>query len=354
MQMTNGVPQRFRKLVVTKLSRNFRDATELSMEALPAMIKPTEVMVENSVVGVNASDINFTAGSYRPSVKPPFDCGFEAMGTVIAIGEAVRTFQLGDKVMSSQFGGFSEIQVVSMRKLRHVKALNPAYMPLEVSATTASIALEQVALPQRGETALVTAGAGGTGHFAVQILKRRYGCHVVATCSSPAKKAFLESLGCDRVIDYKAENVRDVLSKEYPRGVNVVYESVGGDMFQTALDHLATKGRLVVIGSMSGYHDGSSWSEAQTFAQPIGSTLLSKSASVRGFFLPHYQKLVPEHLDKLVALVDDGKLVSAVDPRRFHGIDRVPDAVEHLLSGQTFGKVVVHLDKNDRVLSSHF
>jgi hypothetical protein len=101
-----------------------------------------------------------------------------------------------------------------------------------------------------GETVLVTAAAGGTGMFAVQLAKLA-GNHVVATCSSPAKVELLKRLGADRVVDYKVESLKAVLRKEYPKGVDLVYESVGGDMFRTAVGALADKGRLVIIGMMS-------------------------------------------------------------------------------------------------------
>ncbi len=81
-----------------------------------------------------------------------------------------------------------------------------------------------------GETVLVTAAAGGTGQFAVQLAKLA-GNTVIATCSTPEKVKLLKELGCDRVINYKTENLEQVLKSEYPNGVDIVYESVGGETF---------------------------------------------------------------------------------------------------------------------------
>ena len=110
------------------------------------------------------------------------------------------------------------------------------------SFSLASLALEQTGEIKSGQTVLVTAAAGGTGVFAVQLAKLA-GCHVIGTCSSSDKVSLLKSLGCDRVVNYKTESLHDVLKKEYPRGIDVVYESVGGEIFNTAARHLAIHGK---------------------------------------------------------------------------------------------------------------
>lgn len=371
MQRWSGValPVSCRKLVVHTLSPNFRSSTEIRDVAIPTEVKPTEVIVRNEVVGINASDINFTAGVYKPGVKPPFDAGFEALGRIVAVGSQVSSVALGDTVVSQAFGAFTEYQVVSQRNLRKVPDTREMWLPLEISATTASIALERIA-PLKGETALVTAAAGGTGQFAVQLLSKVYGCHVIGTCSTDDKAAYLKNLGCHRVVNYKREDLSEVLSTEYTRGVHVVYESVGGSFFDTAVHHLALKGRLLVLGNIAGYQTGESFrpppgAAAQTSAvgssssvsvsaaatrpplrQPIGTTLLQKSASVVGFFLPHFQKQIPDHWDKLRRLVEDRVIVSGIDEpaaQRFRGITAIPDAVEYLHAGSNTGKVIVRL-----------
>lgn len=358
MRVINLVPKSFRKVIVHKISRDFVDATRIVTCAFPHEVKPTEVIVRNIFAGVNASDINYTAGVYRPSAKLPFDAGFEGMGEVVAVGSAVKAVDLGDYVQMYHFGTFSEYQVVPVRNVRKVRRPDERYLPLEVSAVTASIALEKVLEPRPREAALVTAAAGGTGQFAVQLLKQKYQCHVIGTCSSPLKAEFLRSIGVDRVVNYKEESLDNVLAAEYRSGVNVVYESVGGELFDVALKHLATRGRLGVIGNIVGYRDGSSFGEpapasagstgadaaaALRPTAPIGTSLLSKSASVRGFFLPHFQKHVNRHFDELSAMVDDGTLKSTIDPRPFYGIESAAAAVEHLHSGKSTGKVLLRV-----------
>lgn len=302
--------------------------------------------MRNAFAGINASDINFTAGTYKKGVSPPFDCGFEAIGTVVMTGDAVKSVQAGDAVVTQCFGGFSEFQTVPIRNVKRCPCVDPKYLPLDLSGTTASIALSEVVAPRAGEVALVTAAAGGTGQFAVQLLKHVYKCKVIGTCSSDEKKEMLHQLGCDIAINYKAEDLGTALRKFSPTGVNVVYESVGGAMMDAALEHVALKGRILTIGSIAGYQDLSSWSTATTKKDtvPIPSQLLMKSASLRGFFLPHFQKYAPAHFEKLLELERQGIIRSTVDRRRtFDGLESIADAVEYLHSGVNVGKVVVRL-----------
>lgn len=149
--------------------------------------------------------------------------------------------------------------------------------------------------------------------------------------------------------------------------MDLVYESVGGELFQTAVNSLAVKGRLIVIGQMSSYQDG--W-EKSTYPG-LTEKLLWKSASltgeerrgeirpcrgggqhyiytldpplVAGFFLLHYAQLFSRHLNKLVAMVDAGLLRVSLDSRRFVGLESVPAAIDRLLGGESVGKVYVQI-----------
>jgi NADPH-dependent curcumin reductase CurA len=129
-----------------------------------------------------------------------------------------------------------------------------------------------------GETVLVTAAAGGTGQFAVQLAKLA-GNKVVATCGGADKAALLRELGVDRVIDYRKESVKEVL-KEFPKGVHVIYESVGGQMFDTCMNALAIFGRMVVIGMISQYTEGEGGSWKPATYPGLCEKLLWKSQTV--------------------------------------------------------------------------
>ncbi len=328
-----------RKLVATQLTPDFRQSARLVEEEVSGP-GPGEVLVRNTVAGVNASDVNMTAGRYQPGVEPPFDLGFEAAGVVEAVGDGVEGLSVGDAVAhSTQGGGFRDLAVIPAALAVPVPEPSPEVLSVLVSGLTASIALEQVGEVKAGETVLVTAAAGGTGQYAVQLAKRA-GARVLGTCGTDEKADLLRDLGCDRPITYRTENVREVLKAEVPDGLDVVYESVGGALFDTALRALAVKGRLISIGYVSEYVDGA---ERVTDVR-VYHRLLAKSASVRGFFLPHYARHFREHMERLLGWVASGELTVAVDPTEFRGLDAVADAVEHLHSGQSLGKVVVWLD----------
>ncbi|MEM6785448.1 MAG: quinone oxidoreductase family protein [Bacteroidota bacterium] len=327
-----------RKLVATTLTPQFREAAALVEEPLPTP-GPGEVLIRNIVAGINASDVNVAAGRYTPGAEPPVDLGFEAAGEVVAVGEGVEHLAVGDFAATSLLGGgFRTHQVVKAKLAIPVPAATPEVLSILVSGLTASIALETQGDLKAGETVLVTAAAGGTGQYAVQLAKRA-GCRVLGTCSTDAKADLLRSLGCDRPIPYKTENLKAVLKKEAPKGLDVVYESVGGRMFDTALRALAVHGRLIAIGFIGEYVDGP---ERVTDVR-VYHRLLAKSASVRGFFLPHFPRLFRPHMERLFGLVQSGEFQVAIDPVRFDGLEAVPDAVEHLHSGQSQGKVVVWL-----------
>lgn len=341
---------RGRAVVCQRLSTDFRSATAIvPVEINASVLKPHQVLVQNLWVGINASDVNFTAGRYLTGAKLPLRCGFEAVSRVVAAG-AEAGFSPGDPVAVASFGTFSDFQVVNAATLLPLPTLHPAFLPLVVSGLTASIALRRVGELRAGETVLVTAAAGGTGQYAVQLAKAA-GCTVIGTCSSATKASALRALGCDRPVDTSSESLDAVLSAEFSAGVDVVYESVGGETFETAARHLAVGGRLVVIGFVSGYMQpspaGAVESGALTSAG-LSTSLLSRSASVRGFFLPHFAADIPAHFEELVRGVVEGRLAPGLDARcaagEFRGLEAIAGAVEYLYSRRSAGKVFVALE----------
>jgi len=334
-----SLPRSFRKVQVQKLSANFREATAIVTDEFRE-VKPNEVLLRNHWVGVNASDINFTAGKYLLGVKPPFDAGFESIGEVVQVGSQVSHLKPGDFAATTAFGSFAEYQYTKGKNCVPVPELSPRMLPLLVSGLTASLALEQVGHMSNNEVVLVTAAAGGTGCFAVQLAKLANN-HVIGTCSSDEKVALLKSLGCDRVVNYKKESLDEVLTREYPKGVDIVYESVGGSMYETCFKHLAVRGRLIIIGMISSYQDQSVWKGSNANMSPMH--LLQKSASIQGFFLNHFLQEAPRHMANLAQLVVSNQLNSVVDQTLFKGLEQIPQAIDHMYSGKNQGKVVVQV-----------
>ena len=316
------IPELHRKVQVHVLTSDFAKATCLVTEKTPTP-GPGEVLIQRIWTGVNASDVNFSAGRYFGSSEKaqallPFDAGFESVGVVAALGKGVALthpeLKPGTPVATTTYGGFSEYAVAPVSLVVPVPEASPEAVALLTSGLTASIALEQLGgvfvsgdeETARGDVAettvkpkivLVTAAAGGTGQIAVQLAKLA-GHHVIATCGGEEKALLLKSLGVDRVVNYKKENLKRVLKTEYQRGIDLVYESVGGAMFQTCVDSLAAHGTLIVIGMMSQYTTGGddtqqSWTPSVNTGLP--EKLLWKSLSVRGFFLPQHAKVRLSH-----------------------------------------------------------
>jgi len=332
------MPRTSRKLIATTLTPHFRQAAEIVEETLPDP-GPGEVVVRNRWAGVNATDVNITAGRYSADPSLPMDLGAEAVGVVEAVGEGVEHLAPGDPVATTRIGGgYREGQLIPARHAFPVPEASPEVLSIFVSGLTASIALREVGAMRSGETVLVTAAAGGTGQYAVQLAKQA-GNRVIGTCGSPDKMDLLRELGCDRPVNYREEPLRRVLREEAPQGVHLAYESVGRDLFDTALDALAVRGRLLAIGYVSEYVDG-----VEEVKRPrVYTRLLGKSASVHGFFLPHYTEHFRAHTAELLGMVRQGSLRAAIDDRPFEGIGAVVDAVEYLHSGKSRGKVVVRL-----------
>ncbi|KAL8541373.1 hypothetical protein ACS0TY_002577 [Phlomoides rotata] len=341
------IPQSFEKIIVHTLSHNFRSATSVVRVPLRLPLKPDYVLLKIIYAGVNASDVNFSSGRYFSGGNKgtasllPFDAGFEAVGIIAAIGDSVKHLKVGTPAAIMTYGSYAEYTMVPSKHILPVARPDPEVVAMLTSGLTASLALEKAAQMDTGKTVLVTAAAGGTGQFAVQLAKIA-GNKVIATCGGTDKAKLLKDLGVDRIIDYKAENIKTVLKSEFPKGVDIVYESVGGDMLDLCLNALATYGRLVVIGMISQYQGEDGWKPRNYTG--LLEKILAKSQTVAGFFLPHYAQFWQEHLDKLMDLYSSGKLKVNLDPTPFVGVHSVPDAVQHLLSGKSVGKVVVCMD----------
>ncbi|MEQ8671941.1 MAG: zinc-binding dehydrogenase [Aggregatilineales bacterium] len=331
-----SLPATYKKLVATKFSKDFRDASEVVEVPFPEPAS-NEIVIQNYYAGVNATDPNISAGLYTPGQTPPIDLGSEVVGVVVAKGSNVDSFKIGDAVMTlTTGGGYREYSIIQADRAIPIPAPTPEIMTLVLSGCTASVGLEVTGEMKSGETVLVTAAAGGTGHIAVQLAKLA-GNHVIGTCGTAEKAEMLKQLGCDRVVNYREESLDEVLTKEYPRGVNLIYESVGREMFDTCVKHLARFGRLVIIGYVSEYMD-----QPEVVTRPrIYSQLLWKSASIRSMFLPHFFNLLPENLMRLSGLLQSGQLHIAIDDTVFTGVEECVDAVEYLHSGKSSGKVVV-------------
>ena len=326
----------YKKIVAHKYSKNFREASEIVSADI---VQPGsgQLLIKTHFGGVNASDVNISGGVYFSDGNFPFDLGCESVGEVIAVGPDVTQFQVGDAVASPQMGSaYSEMLCRDVDQFIKIPHCSPEYLSVSVAGLTASIGLYEAGDMGSGETVLITAAAGGVGNWCVQLAKLA-GNHVIGTCSTQEKAQELKSLGCDRVVVYSEEALGDVLAAEYPDGINLIFEQVGGETFDTCVDHLATRGRMLICGFISEYMGGTQ----EITAPRIYHKLLWKSAQIRAFLYKDWPDQIAEHLERLIEQVASGDIKPLLDPTVFEGVDSAADALEYLHSGHNTGKVVV-------------
>jgi NADPH:quinone reductase len=243
--------------------QKFADSSALQIQTIPDPT-PTadQVVVQIKAAGVNPADWYVVNGLFQIPPALPFTPGFEAAGEIVAAGTA-SGLQPGTRVLMTlpvvnegiaSFGAFAEQVAVPARNViaipDGVDYAIAAAMP--VMYGTAYIALKHRAQLRPEETLLVTGATGATGSAAVQIAKH-LGATVIATSSGAEKMQRLKQLGADEVIDYKQENVAErVRAITQGKGANVVFETVGGDLFESAIQSIASEGRLLPIGMASG------------------------------------------------------------------------------------------------------
>ena len=302
-----------------------------------------EVLIRNVYAGVNGVyDLNMIRDevSYI-SYTPPTDLGIEVVGRIEKLGPGVRDFAVGDAVATWQVGtGYRDFQVANVKRLYKVPSTSPEILCLMPTGISGMVGIEQVGGLRSGETVAVSAAAGGLGHIIVQVAKKA-GNHVIGICGSDDKVERLHEIGCDRPINYKLEDVSNVLKAEYPKGVNIAYDSVGGAIYDAFVDNLAVRGRLVISGYTS--EVGKTW-ELVTGPR-LYAKLYFRSASVRAFINPHFEEHHPHAAERLLGLYERGDLTVFVDQTLFIGLESVHEAVDYLLSGKNLGKVVVKLEE---------
>jgi len=231
-------------------------ADKLVIEQLPEpVVGAGQVLVKVHAAGINFPDILVIQGLYQVKIDPPFIPGNEAAGIVTAVGDGVKHYKIGDRVMIMPEGSaFAELCVVPVERVIPM----PASLSFEQAAgftityATSYHAFKQSAKIQSGDTVLVLGAAGGVGITAVELAKAM-GARVIAAASSDEKLEFARDAGADETINYSKESLKEQCKAlTGGKGVDVVYDPVGGELAQQALRALAWHGRYLVIGFASG------------------------------------------------------------------------------------------------------
>jgi len=146
-------------------------------------------------------------------------------------------------------------------------------------------------------------------------------------------------LGCDRVIDYRQEGLRDVPGRQYPQGLDIAFDTVGGDIVGAFVDHVAMGGRVIASGHASDFDQP----ELPVAAVAIDRRQDWKSASIRALQMTAFTKYFAEGVRRILEAYSKGEIRPVPDRTRFRGLEAVADAVEYVLSGRSAGQVIVDL-----------
>lgn len=296
-----------------------------------------EVKIAVKAAGINFPDLLMIQGLYQLKPPFPFSPGMEVAGEVIDVGEGVNNRKVGDRVIGViNYGGFAE------------EAIAPAMMTLPMPDNmsyedgagfaltygTSHIALDNRAKIQEGETLLVLGASGGVGLTAVE-LGKLMGATVIAAASTEEKLALTRTYGADHTINYVEQNLRDeVKAITGGKYVDVIYDPVGGDAFDTAIRCLAWAGRYLVIGFASG-----------RIPELAINRMLLKNSSLVGVFWGAYAineaRTMQKSFETLLTWYAEGKLKPHIDST--FPLENAVEALHIMANRQSKGKLILTL-----------
>lgn len=294
-----------------------------------------DVLIDVKAAGLNFPDVLMIQGKYQMQPDMPFIPGGECAGVVSAVGDKVTRYKVGDKVISAggsgafceriavhEFGAFPMPEALTFEQAAGVS----------ITYFTSYYALKQRANLQPGETLLVLGAAGGVGTTAVE-LGKIMGAKVIAAASSDEKLELCKQLGADEVINYSEVGLKDAI-KELTggKGVDVVYDPVGGDYAEPAIRGMAWNGRYLVIGFASG----------PIPKIPLNLTLL-KGCALVGVFWGRFTGEEPEvnlkNIEELWALFNSGKIAPVVTDS--FPLEQYEEAFNCMIERRARGKVIL-------------
>lgn len=293
-----------------------------------------EVLISVHATSVNFPDILMCQGKYQFKPDPPFVPGIDVAGIIVSLGAGVEGFAIGDEVVGgARLGGFAQFAVLTASGLQK----KPANLSWEQAAAypaaylTAYVALVCRAKLQAGETLLVHGAAGGVGLAACD-LGRHLGAKIIATSASDSKRVALAQMGFEHTINVTAGFKDKVKALTGGRGADVIFDPVGGDVFDESVRCVAFDGRLLAIGFTSG--------RIPTLSVNMA---LIKGFSLMGVRAGEYGRQFPERGHRNIAAVHELISSGAVKPHvgATFTLEDTKSALNALVNRQVIGKAVV-------------
>jgi NADPH-dependent curcumin reductase len=266
----------------------------------------------------------------------------------VAIGEVMRALALG-KVVSSRNSkfvpgdyvyGLFGVQEYAISNGAGLTKVDPAAAPLPVYLSvlgmpgmTAYFGILDVAKIKSGDTVVISGAAGAVGAVAGQIAKIK-GCRVIGIAGGPEKCKYVKSLGFDAVIDYKSEEIYKALAAHCPKGLDVYFDNVGGEILNAALANISLGARIAICGAISQYNSTTPIKGPSNYLM-----LLVKRATMQGFVVFDFASRYAEAGYEMAGWLASGKLKSREDI--VEGLEKFPEALLMLYSGENFGKLIL-------------
>jgi hypothetical protein len=308
-------------------------------EPVPALEADGEILVRNVYLSLDPTQRGWISrDTYLPAV---------ALGEVVrsgGVGRVVESrnpaYAVGDLVQGlvgwQDYARIAATSAAAPTKLPPGVPIPLAMSALGLTGLTAYFGLLDVGKPAAGETVVVSGAAGATGSIAGQIAKIK-GCRAIGIAGGKSKCDWLvKEARFDAAIDYKSEDVGARLKELCPKGIDVYFDNVGGDLLDLALARLAMKGRIVLCGAIAAYND------AQPRPGPKNYTnLIIKRGRMEGFLVFDYMSRAPQAAMELFGWIQGGQMINQVDVMQ--GLENAPAALRRLFLGENQGKQLLKI-----------
>ena len=304
-------------------------------------LKENQMLLKNLYFGFDPTQRGWL--NDMKSYMPPVQIGEVMRSSTISqvIESNVVGFQEGDLVQGSF--GWQEFAITDGK----AGFMNASKIPEGVSPTaslsvfgvtglTAYFGLLDIGEPKEGETVVISGAAGATGSIAGQIAKLR-GCRVIGIAGGAKKCRWLtEEANFDAAIDYKDSNLPEALREICPKGIDIVFDNVGGEFLDTSLNLINMNARIVLCGAISTYNNKVPAPGPSNYM-----SLVINRAKMEGFIVLDYLDRFPEAINHLSKWVEDKEITYLEDIQE--GIENAPDTLIRLFTGQNFGKQLLKI-----------
>jgi NADPH2:quinone reductase len=307
-----------------------------------------EVLIKVAAFGLNFADVMARRGMYKEAPPIPAILGYDVAGTIEATGESVSDFRAGDRVTAmTRFGGYAEYAVTKASAVALIPAAmdEPTATALTTQYCTAYFAAAEMVNLHRGDKVLVQSGAGGVGTALIQYASYK-GCEIFSTAGSDAKLQYLSSLGVQHPINYTTQDFeKEIKSLTNGKGVDVIFDAVGGASVKKGFRSLAAGGRIVCFGAAD-MNDKNIFGKIKAalafgFYHPV--MLMVPSKSIIGINMlriaDEKSDLIQRCLQEVIRLT--GEYVFKPTIGKVFRVNEIAAAHEYLEKRKSMGKVVV-------------